>query len=226
MDRRRFIKNCSLIAGGLAARAGLASTHRHSSALEAQRSLSLYAVTDKPERSLTELESILRNSEWGGQQLKFREFSLLGPHMSDFVLVQDQHLVDYRSSEDDLARNLQQLAKDLGFPRNVANPQCVEFSTRDSGTQAEHVRVYNDNVLLEQLPIHEDLEAFKVEGVKGGVTLAVRNRSVKIVAATCKHKTCAKMGTINAPGQSLVCIPSALRITIEGQHEGIDSLAY
>jgi hypothetical protein len=50
---------------------------------------------------------------------------------------------------------------------------------------------------------------------------------VKIVSASCKHKTCMKLGAISRPGQSLVCIPNRLRVVIEGGNDfGVDGITF
>jgi hypothetical protein len=103
----------------------------------------------------------------------------------------------------------------------------MKFYTEDRRRTPKTLNIFGNNVLISRLSLTEDQGEHQIENAKGRLTLVIRNKSAKIVAATCQHKTCMSMGAINSPGQNLVCIPSQIRISIEGQEEsGLDGVTY
>lgn len=60
---------------------------------------------------------------------------------------------------------------------------------------------------------------FVVESEFGKNVIVVEDNSVYIKDSDCKDKTCIKMGKISKVGQSLVCLPNRLIITIEGNSD-------
>lgn len=57
-----------------------------------------------------------------------------------------------------------------------------------------------------------------------GYTLrvAVENGSVRVTHADCPSRDCVRTGAISRPGQSIVCLPARLTVTIEGVPDGYD----
>jgi hypothetical protein len=65
------------------------------------------------------------------------------------------------------------------------------------------------------------------QGVRGNIELAVGNGSAEIVTATCKNQTCMKMGTLRRAGQSLVCIPAQISVSVAGANSfGVDGITF
>ena len=93
-----------------------------------------------------------------------------------------------------------------------------------------------DNKILviyadDQRKIHTlDDADFTVKSKEGSVKVKIRNGKVKITESTCPDKWCTRMGWIDDPGESLVCLPSKIFLIIreEGKennkHDGIDSV--
>lgn len=83
------------------------------------------------------------------------------------------------------------------------------------------------NERVAQWVITEDAAPRRIESARGFVDIAVRDRAVRITAASCKHKTCMNLGAIRRPGERLVCIPNQIAVTIEGRHaHGVDGITY
>lgn len=65
----------------------------------------------------------------------------------------------------------------------------------------------------------------KIQFDKGGGhnTLIIQNQQVWMQDADCKGKDCVRQGKIKKTGQSIVCLPHKIVITIEGEAD-IDSI--
>ncbi|MCG3121358.1 MAG: hypothetical protein ALAOOOJD_04411 [bacterium] len=111
------------------------------------------------------------------------------------------------------------MAKNLGLPKKVADPVLMKFYTEARPRPAQTLNIFGNNILLKRLSLTDDAGTHQIENAKGRITLVIRNKSARIINANCRHQTCMQMGTINAVGQSLVCIPQQLRLSIEGQEE-------
>ncbi|RMD98916.1 MAG: hypothetical protein D6814_06560, partial [Calditrichaeota bacterium] len=102
-----------------------------------------------------------------------------------------------------------------------------KFYTEAPDMQPRKIQIFSENTLVDQLPLDEDREEITIAGARGPVVLSVKHRRAKVVATSCRHKTCMKMGSIHASGQNLVCIPNRVRIAITGQNvQGIDGVVY
>lgn len=63
-------------------------------------------------------------------------------------------------------------------------------------------------------PLHTDRE-ISVESAGYSLTVTVENETVRVSAADCPSGVCAATGAISAPGQSIVCAPAEVLITIQ-----------
>ncbi|MBN2379349.1 NusG domain II-containing protein [candidate division WOR-3 bacterium] len=62
-------------------------------------------------------------------------------------------------------------------------------------------------------------------GPLGETKLRIDDKHVWIIDAPCPNKLCMKQGKIKRPGESLVCLPNRIVITIEGQ-SAVDAVTY
>jgi len=224
MKRRNFLKNFSAWGLGLMAAPNLSFRDGRAAAPE---DFCLNLVTDDSDRAIPLLESLLARSLSAFKNLKFSEYKLAGEHIADLVLIKNRRLLDYKNSADELAKGLYEIARGLNLPRQVDNPVLLKFYTEDRRRPAATLNLFGNNILLKQFSLTENQGTHEVESETGRVTFVIRNKSVKITAATCRHQTCMNMGSINAAGQSLVCIPSRLRLAIDGQDEsGLDGVTF
>jgi len=66
-----------------------------------------------------------------------------------------------------------------------------------------------------------------LEGEKGKVTIEVKDGRVSVVESSCLQKICVNTGWVNKPGQSIICLPNKVLVTIEGKETlGIDGVSY
>lgn len=56
----------------------------------------------------------------------------------------------------------------------------------------------------------------KQEGKAGEVTISVEPGKIAIVSSGCKNQFCVRSGYISEPGQSLICAPNEILITLDG----------
>jgi len=226
MDRRDFLK---LAASGLTAATAVKEMFWQPRTLRAETAraanLSLSVITDRPEQAIAKLQALFRQAGMNSPALAFEECLLPGVHVGDIVLMRNNALIDYRQPQDGFSRNLYQISRELGVPREVKNPILLKFSTPGSSQNASTVNVYHRQALVQQFDLNDQVEGEKIKGTKGELHVTLNHRHMHIAAASCKHKTCMNMGSISRPGQTLVCIPNELRIVIGGTDQrGIDGV--
>lgn len=96
------------------------------------------------------------------------------------------------------------------------------WATRQTGGS---VSVTVDGELVVELPLSEDT---KVELGSGGHTntLVIKNGTAQVTEASCPDQICVNQGAIRYAGESIVCLPHKLVVTIEGgQESGVDGTA-
>lgn len=81
--------------------------------------------------------------------------------------------------------------------------------------QGSAVQIYQDNVLVQELPLTADAE-FAVSGDYTN-SIVIRGGKVCIEASDCPGGDCMHSGWISRPGRSIVCLPNRVEIRISGQ---------
>lgn len=219
MDRRRFLKNSAASLSGIAVAGMTGLLVRPARAQAMAPSFSLGVVTDQPERSIDAITRVLAHARLAPGPVRFEEYRMPGRHVGDMALFRDRHLVDFRRAADPLSRRLTEIAEALGFPRRLDHPAFLKFYAGNPNTQATQALVFQGDLLIDQVSLDQDRAAYPIDGTYGSLTLAIVNRNVKVVGASCTHKTCMNMGRIGAPGESLVCIPARLSVVLDGAHQ-------
>ena len=222
MKRRDFLTKGALAFGG--ALAGVQVFPRIEKARKAFFSLDV--VTAAPDRAIDAVQSLIESSLLGNNTLRFEEHQLLGSHIGDIAFVRGSSLVDFRRSGDALSTRLTRIAHALGLPKQVEDPVLLQFASSGENSVAQELHIYFGDILAERRSLHQNLESHRIENDRGSVDLTISNGTARITAASCKHKTCMKMGTLRRAGQSLVCIPSQIRVAVTGRsHLGVDGIA-
>ena len=94
------------------------------------------------------------------------------------------------------------------------------YATRQSGG---YVSVQVDGETLMELPLSEDIWIVLGEGEHTN-TLVIENRRARVVEATCPDRICVNQWPVQYEGESIVCLPHKLVITVRGaQGSGIDA---
>jgi hypothetical protein len=227
MKRREFLKYSSIIVPATAVMGMINPFNNKVFGAVKNGSFSLSVITDQPSRTIQTIEQVIKNSVYGKNSLEFTEYQLKGRHIGDIAYVKSQSLIDYRKGTDEFSLLLDDSANSLSLPRALDDPMLLRFSSEQNLLEPGGVNVFRGDTLVKQLSLDNDLELYRVEGIKGHIDLRIKNKSVSITSATCKHKTCMNMEPISKPGENLVCIPNQINISIAGKSSfGIDSITF
>ena len=94
------------------------------------------------------------------------------------------------------------------------------YATRQDGG---YVSVQVDGETVMELPLSEDARVVLGEGGHTN-TLVIRNGTAQVVEADCPDQICVNHGAIRYAGESIVCLPHKLVVSVEGgQESGIDA---
>ncbi len=228
MKRRDFLKYSSLVLPATAAM-GIINpfTSKVFAAVKENDNFSLSIITDRPSKTIHTIEQAIKNSEYRKKALQFTEYQLQGRHIGDIAYVKSQSLIDYHKSKDEFSMLLDESANSLSLPRTMDNPMLLRFSSEQNSLQPNGINIFIGNTLIKQLSLNNDVESYRVEGLKGHVDIKIKNKFVSITSATCRHKTCMNMNPISKPGENLVCIPNQINISIAGKSLlGVDSITF
>jgi len=228
MKRRDFIKYSSLILPATAAIGMMGPFTKKVFASEKKNgSFSLSVITDQPSRTIHTIEQAIKNSEYGKNTLQFSEYLLNGRHIGDIAYIKSQTLVDYRKGKDDFSLLLGESASSLSLPKILDNPVLLRFSSEQKLLEPGSINIFRGDTLINQFTLDEEVEHHRVEGLKGHVDIRIKNNSVKIISASCKHKTCMNMEAISRSGENLICIPNQINISVAGKSLfGVDSITF
>ena len=228
MNRRNFLKYSSLILPATAAMGMIGPFAKKVFASDRNSStFSLSVITDQPSRTIHTIEQAIKNSEYGKSTLQFTEYLLKGRHMGDIAYVKSQSLVDYRKGADEFSLFLDESANSLSLPRILDDPMLLRFSSQQNLLEPGSINIFRGDALVNQLSLENDIEHYSIKGLKGHIDIRIKNKSVSITSASCKHKTCMNMEPISKPGENLVCIPNQININIAGKSLfGVDSITF
>lgn len=228
MKRREFLKYSSLIVPATAVIGTINPFTKKIFAAEKNNdSFSLSVITDQPSKTIHLLEQAIKKSKYGKNELQFTEYLLRGRHIGDIAYIRSQSLIDYHKATDEFSRLLNESANSLSLPKLIDNPVMLRFSSSQILLEPDKVNIFRGDALVNQLSLNNNLEQYRVEGLKGYIDVRIKDKSARIISATCKHKTCVNMKPISAPGQNLICIPNQISLTIAGiSRSGVDSITF
>lgn len=85
------------------------------------------------------------------------------------------------------------------------------------------VKISVDGETIKTFPLDTDI-TYEIQGVNGGTNLLViEDNKAYIRVASCPDSLCINMGKIDSAGQSIVCLPNRVVVSIEGE-EGQEPL--
>ncbi len=94
------------------------------------------------------------------------------------------------------------------------------YATRQNGG---YVSVQVDGETVMKLPLSEDTRIVLGEGGHTN-TLVITDGAAQVVEAGCPDQICVNHGAIRYAGESIVCLPHRLVVSVEGgQESGIDA---
>ena len=93
------------------------------------------------------------------------------------------------------------------------------WCTRQAGGT---VTVQVDGEIIMELPLDKDAQVVLGEGEHTN-TLMIENGTARVVEASCPDQVCVRQGAVQYEGESIVCLPHRLIVTVEGgQGNGVD----
>ena len=228
MNRRDFLKYSSLILPATTVMGVINTfTNKVFAGTRNNNSFSISVITSKPSGTIHLIEQAIKNSEFGKSALQFSEYKLNGRFVGDIAFTKSQQLIDFHKKTDEFSSLLNDTANSLSLPGIFDDPVMLRFSSEQNRLEAGNINVFRGETLVRQISLDKNLDHFRVEGLKGHVDFSIKNKSVKITAATCRHKTCMNMQPISKPGENLICIPNQINISIAGKNSfGVDSITF
>lgn len=85
-----------------------------------------------------------------------------------------------------------------------------------SSGDIRHARIEIDGETIKTVDLNHTSDGEIEIDAKYHNKIVVKDGKIGIVSADCKDNTCVRTGFIDTPGQSIVCVPSRLVITITG----------
>jgi hypothetical protein len=93
------------------------------------------------------------------------------------------------------------------------------------GREPSMVEVYSGTRLIAELPADRDVSV-KVPGPRGTSIVEIRSGKARMVSSPCPDKLCVSMGRISSPGESVLCIPNQVLVTVKSRQGQIDAVTY
>lgn len=224
MKRRDFLIKSGLVVGGVALSQwdGIFSIPQAGAAGNA---FSLHVMSGQPEQAASLLTAFINAENLATSPIKYAEYPLSGQQMGDIAFINNNRLVNFRQSREQIDRHLTEIARELELPRMVENPILTRFYTENASGKPKFVHLFVGETHMGQFPLHTN-RVMTLDGLRGKVQVAIENGTVRIVQAACRHQTCRKMGAIHQGGQQLVCIPNQVRVALDGSpRAAVDGVA-
>lgn len=79
--------------------------------------------------------------------------------------------------------------------------------------EADTVVIYVDGKIEKKLDLNKNQE-YKVNVDNGYNIIRIKDKKAKIKESDCSNRTCVNMGTISKDGQTLICLPHKVEVTI------------
>ena len=97
---------------------------------------------------------------------------------------------------------------------------------RVQGDTGDYIVVSVNGNEMMRLPLSIDTEK-KVEGFSGlSCTICIKDGEASVTEADCPDKLCAEHSPISRSGESIVCLPARITLTIQGtENSGVDGVA-
>lgn len=99
---------------------------------------------------------------------------------------------------------------------------CIKFFAEGKG---KYVKVYVNEKLTKTFDLTKDREYF-IETKIGYNLLIIKNEKARILDADCPNKICVDKGYISKNGESIICLPHHIVVTIESSEDkDVDAVA-
>ena len=83
-------------------------------------------------------------------------------------------------------------------------------------TAGERVSVFLENELIAEFSLFDAPPTYEITTEKGSVTLAFDGEGVSVLHSDCPDAVCVRTGRVTRAGESIVCAPLGVCVTVEG----------
>ena len=90
---------------------------------------------------------------------------------------------------------------------------CIALWWIPIRNQGAYAVIFVDNTVCAEISLRTDRDDFAVEGADGFL-FRIQDGKIVVVSAPCHNKICIHSGAIGSAGQSIVCLPCRLRVTV------------
>lgn len=91
----------------------------------------------------------------------------------------------------------------------------------------KYVEIRTDGNLVKKIKLTKDLNLiFDVKSIEGSLKLKISSGKVYVEDSTCRDKICEKTGKISKEGESIICLPNRISISIVGVNSEFDTITY
>ena len=96
-----------------------------------------------------------------------------------------------------------------------------------TGTSAhpERVVVSSGGKIVANVDIHKD-QILEIDGYLGSSTLEIKQGRVRFIDSPCSHKQCILRGWVQATGDTVVCLPNRVSVTVSGAQSYYDAVNF
>lgn len=106
---------------------------------------------------------------------------------------------------------------------SLAGLAVVNFYGGEHETAHAVVKVQGEVVYNIDLNVEGDIGRINVEGSLGVSVLEIEGGKVKMLSSPCPDRLCVRQGRVSKPGETIVCVPNAISVSIEG-NSGVDAI--
>ncbi len=90
---------------------------------------------------------------------------------------------------------------------------CIALWWIPIRNQGAYAVIYVENTVCAEISLRTDRDDFVVEGADGFL-FRIQDGKIAVVSAPCQNEICIHSGAIGSAGQSIVCLPYRLRVTV------------
>lgn len=73
--------------------------------------------------------------------------------------------------------------------------------------------------IVNTVPLTQKEAIFSLKTKHGLVKIEIKEKKARIISSPCKNKLCIKQGFISKPGETIVCLPEKVLLTIKNNSE-------
>lgn len=96
---------------------------------------------------------------------------------------------------------------------------------REEDGGALTLTVTSDGVILEEAPLSAMEGEHRYQSGGYTVVVSVEDGRVRVVSSDCPNRDCVHTAAISRAGQSIVCLPARLSVTLSGENTSYDLIA-